>query len=140
MNTEPEDENLAIEEMFRLNEIEKSWRKTLPKSHDSIWIEAFPEAREIIPLKIQEWQERYDQISNSIKQKLINLEKITKDDFCYWFFREWIKVNEGEKLVEAKKHIKRLKWLIVDKSKLSSDSIDQNDIQRAKEVPLIEVG
>lgn len=133
------DENIAIEEMFWLKELEKSWKKTLPKPHDLIWIEIFPEVKEIIPQKIQEWQEQYDQISNNIRHKLSDLNKIAKNDFSYWFFREWIKINEGAQLVEAKKQIKRLNWLITDKTKFNNSSINQDDIQRAKEISLVDI-
>lgn len=132
-------ENLEIEEMFRLKELESVWRKTLPKPNDSIWIETFPEAKEIIPLKIQEWQELYDRLATIVKQKLTGLRQIAKDDFSYWFFREWIKISEGNELSKIKKHIKRLRWLIVDKRKLNSKSITQDDIQRAKEVSLVDI-
>lgn len=132
-------ENLEIEEMFRLKELESFWRKTLPKPNDSIWIETFPEAKEIIPIKIQEWQELYDRFATIVKQKIADLRRIAKDDFNYWFYREWIKINEGCELSKIQKQIKRLKWLIVDKKKFDSNHITQDDIERAKEVSLLDI-
>ena len=132
-----ENENMAIEEIFRLKELENAWRRSLPRENDPLWLKVFPEAKEFIPVKIEEWQDKADFILLCIQAKLLYLKVFTSDDFSYWFYREWFKNTYGPGLVVAKKNIRRLKRLISEPSK--SSLLSENQIQSAKSVPLDEV-
>ena len=60
-------------------ELEKEWRRTLPKYTDSQLLEIFPEAKDIIPEKIFEWETQKDEIIEVIKSKLVLIQGETKN-------------------------------------------------------------
>src|SRR3989338_9135350 len=82
------------------SDLEKEWRASLPRYTDKELLEIFPEAREIIPEKIAEWEEQRRATAQLIKQKLtIIREKSAPEN--QWFWREWIKLTDGESLLET---------------------------------------
>lgn len=50
--------------------LEKEWRETLPRYTDKELLEIFPEARQIIPLKIQERKRQRRKVVEIIKSKI----------------------------------------------------------------------
>lgn len=79
-------------------ELEKEWRRTLPKYSDSELLEIFPEAKQIIPEKIIEWNTKRDELVGIIKSKLALIKKQTQDETSRMFWREWVKACEGREL------------------------------------------
>ena len=105
-------------------------------STDKEWFNLFPEAGRVIPEKIAEYEETRGMLIDIIRQKLqiINDKSAPENQ---WFWREWLKINEVEDLVEIEKHIKRLKFLrSVSKGRVLKGQITEEDIQRAKSVPI----
>jgi len=105
--------------------------------NDKKLLAIFPEAKEIIPKKIVELMQNQDELSNTIKKKLILIKHKTRDEFSQWFWREWVKVSEGEELLKIEGHLARLKWLLlIAKGKIPKGRISEEEIQRALAVPM----
>lgn len=116
---------------------EREWRKSLPKFTDKELLEIFPEAKAIIPEKIMEWEEKRDEFSDTIKKKLVLIKQLAPDEFSQWFWREWVKITDGEKLLTFEKHIERLKRLLmITNGKEPKGQITEEQIQRALAVPI----
>jgi hypothetical protein len=113
---------------------EQMWRKL--QRNDSARSEVdllatLPNAKSMILEKIREWQ-RYE-----ANLKLIIERKLKNSPSAYFeklIFREWIKINEASDILVARRHIKRLGYLIKPQS--SSRQISQADIDTAKESPI----
>ena len=122
-------------------ELEKEWRRTLPKYTDSQLLEIFPEAKDIIPEKIFEWETQKDEIIEVIKSKLVLIQGETKDENSRIFWREWVKACEGQELFEVEKQItrlKRLQWITKPKKSINriGNYVTEEDIQQALQVPI----
>lgn len=119
------------------NEMEKEWKASMPRLTDKELLAIFPEAKEIIPEKIREWQEKEKEITDIIKKQLILIKNKTNDEFSRWFWRQWVKVNEGAELLKIEKHIMRLKRLLfVSSGKTPKGSITEEQIQLALSKPI----
>jgi hypothetical protein len=104
---------------------------------DKELLQIFPEAKVIIPEKITEWGQKKNKIISIIKAKLTFLKNKKLDDFSYWFYRQWIKTNEGEELLEIDNHISRLKRLLmVAKGWKPKGRLTDEQIQQALAVPI----
>lgn len=117
--------------------LEKEWKNTLPKFSDVEILKVFPEAKGVIPIKIKEWKEERGKIIDDIKQKLILIKKETSDKFSQWFWREWVKITDGQKLLDIDKYISRLKCMqLLSKGKKSKNSISQEQIDVVLNLPI----
>jgi len=120
---------------WTMGELKQASRADRPNT-DKEWLDIFPEAKKIIAEKIAEYEETKIMLLEVIKQKI----QIIKDKSVpenQWFWREWLKVNEVEDLVKIEKHITRLKFLrSVTKGRVLKGQITEEDIQRAKSVPI----
>jgi hypothetical protein len=117
--------------------LEKEWRASLPKFTDKELLEIFPEAKQIIPEKIKEWEQKRAEFSDTIKKKLTLIRYKITDEFSQWFWREWVKVNEGQELLKIDGHIARLKFLLsIVKGRLPKGRITENEIQGVLAVPI----
>src|SRR3989344_6176787 len=122
-------------------ELEKEWKRTQPKYTDTQLLEIFPEAKEIIPEKIIEWETQRDELVGVIKSKLTLIKRKSKDKNTLMFWREWVKACEGQQLLEVEKQITRLKqlqWLSSPKTSTNRNSnhIAEEDIMKATQVPI----
>lgn len=118
--------------------LEKIWQGTLARYSGAELLNIFPESKEIIPEKLKEYQDERDGLVKTIKKKLAIIKNSGTDDGTQWFWRAWIKVSDGEKLLEIDRHLSRLKrlwWLAQGKSP-PKDHITEADIQKAKSVPI----
>ncbi len=116
---------------------EEKWQKSLPKFTDKELLEIFPEAKEIIPEKIQEWEEEKSKIHNIIKKKLTLVKNKVSDEFWQWFWRWAIKMTNGEEFLIADGHIKRLKRLLsVTENNEYKGRFTEEQIQQALAVPI----
>lgn len=123
--------------------LEKEWRQelrsVLPKT-DAGWLQIFPEAKEVIPEIIKEWEEKAGSARVLVKKALLVINSKSAEE-NRWFWREVIKytfspVNE---LAEAKRHIRRLKMALPSKKKMSRIATWQSELQRAKDVDIVHV-
>lgn len=119
--------------------LEDSWRRSLPKLTDKELLQTFPGTKTIIKEKIAEWQEKREVVAEIAKKKLtIVYEKVTSDT-GRWFWRTWIKLNEGSELAAIDRHIQRLKRLLVADKPVGPGRITDDDIQRALQAPIIDI-
>ena len=117
--------------------LEKGRRASLPRFTDKELLEIFPEAKQIIPEKIKEWKQKRAEFSDTIKKKLTLIKYKIADEFSKWFWREWVKVNEGQELLKIDGHIARLKRLLaVARGWESKGRITEEKIQQALHTPI----
>ena len=117
-------------------ELEKQWLNSLPRFTDKDLLDIFPEAKNIIPIKISEWQLKRKQVIELLRQKLTNIKyKVVEED--QWFWEEVIKIFDGEELEKIEQHISRLKRLdMLSSSKVIKGKIGQKEIEMALAVPI----
>lgn len=96
----------------------------------------FPEAKSVICEKLIEWLDRKWQVEEMIRKKLtIVKRKSAKEN--QWFWKEWVKVTDGQDLLEIKHQIARLQRLLtVANGKKIKGEITQEQIQQARSIPL----
>lgn len=135
--TNPTYNNLSDELFEYALEIEAHWQKGLKRHSDKELLEIFPKAKSVIPEKIREWQEVRNDYSNKIKDKLTIIKYFTTNEDAKWFWREWVKINDGKKLLECDKHLQRLKQLLwISKGREPKGHIAEEQIRAAKSVPI----
>ena len=91
--------------------LEKEWRKKLPKYSDRELVDMFPESREIIPIKLKEWEKLFEIESLAVKEALKDIYKAGVDDFSIWFGEYLVKIFLFPKVEACQKNIERLKRL-----------------------------
>jgi len=119
-------------------ELEQEWEKSQTRFSCKELLVIFPEAKPVIPDILQEWQNTRNEIVTSIKKKLAVIKHWGTDESTKFFWREWIKLNDGKKLIEADIHISRLKQLLylIRGRPPSKNWISEDQIQTALAVPL----
>ena len=114
----------------------KTYIKKIHYSDQELF-EIFPEAKEVIPEKLKEWEQKRYAIEDVIKNKLqIIKDKSVKDN--QWFWREWIKINEVQELADIDSHIARLKRQLanINGQTVSQNRITEEQIQTALTLPI----
>jgi len=106
---------------------------------DKELLNIFPEAKKIIPEKIKEWETQRDVMTQIIKTRMLLIKYTIIDEFSQWFWREWLKLNEGQKLLEIDGHIARLKRLLFITKGRKTKGVTQEKIDQALTVPIAEV-
>jgi hypothetical protein len=86
------------------SELEKYWKGTQQKLNEKEMLEVFPNAKEVIPDAIKNWQEKYDELANEIKSAL---SKVSKEE--QWFSDILFEKLIAPKLLKIEDHIFRLK-------------------------------
>lgn len=101
------------------------------------YLEAFPEAKQIIPKKLKELEQRRAILVDSIKEQLKTI-KTESDEFSRWFCRKLLKLNEGEELVALDKDIARLRrqLAMINGFKQPKGSLTDDQIQAARDVSI----
>ncbi len=111
-------------EQWEIDELEKEWFNSKPKFSDRELLEIFPQAKKVIQKLIKEWKEKRNKVLDAVKEKLTLIRRNCSDEFSRWFWREWVKVNEGELLLKIDENIARLERLdSLSKSKPRKSSI-----------------
>ncbi len=130
----------------RVNPANRCKNKPLEASHyvapsDKELLEIFPEAREIIPGKLKYWQDKKNGIKAWIKFNLRLIRTTVKDDFSRWFWREVVKTEVKEALLECNKQIFRLTRLNqgAHNTPLKELHLNMDKIEQAKTAPIIEI-
>lgn len=83
------------------------------KFNDRELLEIFPEAREIIPIKIKEWETELDVNERKLKEHLSLMYKKDLDNFSLWFWEQVAKTFLIPPIIKAEKNILRLKRMLV---------------------------
>lgn len=129
----------AIDDEFLglAKEGEECWWKDQQRLTDKELLEVFPEVKEMIPQKIQEWEKRGDEVTQIIRKKLALIMSWNLDQFSRDFWRNWLKINEGQELLKIEGHIARLKrLLLLSKGEIPQKGITEEAIQQALAVPI----
>lgn len=123
-----------------VDELERKWRASLPRYTDEQWLKIFPEAKEIIPRKIDELKEERERLVRVIREGLRAANDEKNDEITRHFCRLLVKwFFGGRQLVELDRHLSRLyrlRAIIHPPKKLSEKTISPELIQQAKEVPI----
>ncbi len=123
----------------KLEMIEQEWKKSIRVSEHEL-SKIFPEAKSVVLEKLKEWEIIHENIKTVIEKKLrIINEKSAQGN--QWFWKGLVSVIDGKKLIEAEKHIARLKRLkaLYSNSSPPKNRISQSDIDRAVSIPIEEV-
>lgn len=119
-----------------LYKLEREWWGSKKRITEKEFLDIFPEAKEILTEKLDEWETEAISLRRVIKRKLILIGQI-KDEFSKWFWREWVKINEGENLVKINLHIARLKRQIaITNGQKIIGMISHEQIQATLNVPI----
>src|SRR3990167_1623001 len=97
-------------------------------------LETFPEARPFLKRDLASFRSQAEEKNNEVRQAVIKEEESgAKDKWAYEMCRE----NRQAEYKDICKKIKRLEWALNPRP-LSDGSITDEDIERAKQVPLTE--
>lgn len=120
--------------------LEEQWKESLPRYTDKELLEIFPEARYVIPPKIQEWKCKRRKVVEAIKAKLLVVHTKSAPE-NQWFWKEVIKQFDGQSLIEANRHIYRLRrqLAVAQNRKPKGNQLTDERIQRALAVPLLDI-
>jgi hypothetical protein len=120
------------EEQESFNELEENWRKSLPRLSEIEWLEVFPEACDILPDKVREWDTEIKRLVDIAKRAL--RESISRN---FLEIRIALQVLAIPRISVAEKHLARLRHLIrLSSGRPATWHITDADIQRAKAVPI----
>ena len=119
-----------------INELEKHWRYTALPISDKLLMETFPEAREAIFQKLDEYSKIKKMLVCSIKDKLRIINKKSKPE-NQWFWKMVVMTFDGDELTKIEKYIARLnRQLSVGENRLPNNSITDEQIKRASNAPI----
>ena len=131
---------MTDEEIVYATELESIRDRSSPRLSESEWLEIFPEVIEIIPEKIKEWSDRRKELEDQLKERKNDLKSNSKNEFDYWFGREWLKLTLLREMIETEKHINRLKNLLPsNKSPSYEFKLSQESIDKAKLVRIVDL-
>ncbi len=117
-----------------LYKIEREWKASQKGYSERELIEIFPEAKEIVPDKIKEFEAKKKHLLEIIKEKLRIIKHSEIDDFSRFFWREYVKIFYGKDLLETEKHIDRLSR--IESGKKTKRGVNENDIEKALQHPI----
>ena len=139
-NSEQEEDATEYQQWIYLGELEKNYLVSRTKLTDKELLKIFPEAKELLPAKLKEWREVERKLALEIQQRLTKLKQISKNDSDYWFGREWIKLNQGQRLLAVKRQITRVKSLIwISKGRAVRGRLTEEEIYQAKQAPIADL-
>ena len=112
-----------------------------PQTTTKELFEIFPEAKEIIPKKLKDWQEREKEIRDVIKYNLrVIKNKVNDEDSCK-IWRELAKLVVADELLEIERHIQQLERLnLILQGKISNSKIlSEEKVEQARKSSIVEV-
>ena len=114
-------------------------KKDLGKNYSSKeLLEIFPEAKEIIPAKTREWQDKEKQLIEKFKGILREIKNEDKKDRLFWIFlfKDIYEAN----LKKIRRHIYRLNFYLYDeKEDKGRITITPYQIEKARQMPILDV-
>ena len=116
--------------------LETEWRQSQRRFSDKELLQVFPEAKDIIPEKIVEWEKQRESIAGLIRKKLqVVKEKSSQEN--QWFWREIVKAWDGTELLEVDQHIARLRRLLsVARGRVPKGRLTEEQIEQARSAPI----
>ncbi|MCP6718961.1 MAG: CHC2 zinc finger domain-containing protein [Patescibacteria group bacterium] len=122
--------------------LEDEWKQVLREEYprtDKELLAVFQPTKQTLNEKVSEWQRKRDEAVSIIKKKLLIIRGKAQTELSKWFWREWVKVNEGEKLLEIDRNIGRLRRLLFTRqghTPKESRGVTQEQIDYALTVPI----
>lgn len=120
-------------------ELDREWRATNKRYSDTELLRIFPEAKRGIFGKLREWEEKKDDLLDEIRTELIKARKEAEDEKIYLVKKIFITILREQEFENIDKNISRLKrllYLIKNHNKRPKAGITQEDIERAKTMPI----
>lgn len=116
------------------SEAEYAWRYSLPRYTPKELIEIFPEAKDIIPEKIEEWEEIRNTEEEYVVEMIQNIKKSKASEFGKWFLQEMLMHFGAKTLWDSMDHIKRLRRLdsIANPKKYPPGKVSEEMIEFAR--------
>ncbi len=115
--------------------LEKEWRSSERRLTDKELLSIFPEAKTIIRKKIKELKNDENEMTETIRQKLLHINAINNETLKI-LLHEWLVVNEGAELVKIGDNIASLREiLLVAKGRIPKGWISDDQKQRAQSDP-----
>lgn len=114
----------------------------LPKISDKELLGIFPEARQVISLKIKECKSDIREKENEIQSQLNRIYSLKTDSFSEWFGEEMIKQLVMPELVALERtffRLKRFEYLLNPTKKTNSHFEFQEKIEIARRFPIEEL-
>lgn len=117
--------------------LKKEWERKQPRLSDRQLLKIYPEGKDIIKAKIQEWEDRSREICDSIRRKLVVMKQYNSEENVIEFYRYWLKITDGKELYEAERHLMRLKRLLfATKNQLPKGHISEHAKQQSLATPI----
>src|ERR1700756_2770843 len=93
--------------------LEKEWYRSRSNFTSKELLTIFPESIAIVPQKIKEWRKERALLVKRIRKKLILIRANAPNENARIFWREWLMITDGEKLLGMTAHIRRLKGFLM---------------------------
>lgn len=139
-NTTKEQELSVEDEVCYFRKLEERWEELLPKFADKGWLAIFPEIKAVIPQKLSGLKRERAELVATIRNKLVAIGKTPTDKFSRWFGREWVKVNEGQELLEIDRELSRWGRLrSISEGRVVKGRLSEDQIQEALNVPITDI-
>jgi hypothetical protein len=108
---------------------------------DAELLEAFPEAKQIIPPLLNELRHRRVRLVDAIADRLAAIKAESTDESYRYFWRKWLAVTLGEELDALDRHIARLsrQLRIIKGLPVTKNLLTEAVIQLARDVPVEEL-
>ena len=131
-----------------INNLEEEHQQTIRKlNRETDWLAVFPEAKEAIITKTNEFLKEAEIHGSLLKQHLSPLQKANYQEFDKYFFEQLYTAKHAPHIVEAYQHI--LRWnRTVEKQQLTPTpqptsthryTVTDSDIETAKNIPIDEL-
>jgi hypothetical protein len=110
---------------------------TYVKPSDAELLVIFPEAKQIVPSLLKEFQQQRSELVEKIRIELKDIEAESNEDLRY-LWRSWLKLTLGEELRIVDRHIVRLSRLLrlIKGTPTPKGALTDDMIQAAREVPV----
>lgn len=93
------------------SEAEYAWRHSLPRYTPKELIDIFPEAKDIIPEKIKDWEKIHNTEERHVIETLQNIKRSSVSKFSKWFLRHILMNFGARRLWDSMEHLQRLRQL-----------------------------
>ena len=107
----------------------------MPRYSNQELLEIFSQAKEIIPKKIKENQEKYDELKEKAKKLLKKAREIAGDDT--WFTKSVIKAFYAPDLIKYERRIFKLKTYLRPKDTMVINF--ERRVEKAREYPIVQL-
>jgi DNA primase len=111
---------------------------TYVKPSDAELLVIFPEAKQIVPALLKEFQQQRRELVEKIEVELRDINAESSNESYRYYWRSWLKLTLGEELQSIDRHITRLsrQLRIIKGTPTPKGALTDDMIQAAREVPV----